>query len=278
MNRYLQALKRQKHPIKFIIMKLLFKSKLSNLFKIRRENYILRFYPSSLSCELWVDSKARQSAERFFQDYLYSGDKVIDVGANIGTLTLEAAIKVGNSGKVFSIEAHPRVFKYLQGNIKLNQLKNIQTFNIAIGNENRKVVFSDIRADDRNFISHDNIGIKINMARLDDLLINESEIALMKIDTEGYEKFVLEGGERTLKKTKCVYFESWDTHFEKYDYTSADVCKILWNNSFEIYKIIGEKTISQMTREHRSNKRENLLAIRNLDNFQKRTGIKIMET
>jgi len=102
MNRYLQVLRSQKHPIKFITGKLLFQSRLSTLFKIRRENYILRFYPSSLACELWINSKARQSGEKFFQNYLNYGDRVIDVGANIGTLTIEAAIKVGNSGKVFS--------------------------------------------------------------------------------------------------------------------------------------------------------------------------------
>jgi len=105
-----------------------------------------------------------------------------------------------------------------------------------------------------------------------------SIIALMKIDVEGYEKFVLEGAERMLKKTKCVYFESWDTFFEKYGYTSAAIFKILWHNSFEIFKIIGEKAICRMTSGYRSNKRENLLAIRDLDNFLKRTGIKIMET
>src|SRR3954453_11048007 len=48
---------------------------------------------------------------------LRAGDKILDVGANIGYLTSLFAIRVGPSGMVHAFEPHPRVRERLTWNI-----------------------------------------------------------------------------------------------------------------------------------------------------------------
>ena len=47
------------------------------------------------------------------------GGTVLDVGANIGFITVRAARAVGSQGRVIAIEPHPERFHYLERNIAL---------------------------------------------------------------------------------------------------------------------------------------------------------------
>jgi len=67
-------------------------------FEITTELYRLRFFPTALSCALWTDPRARQADEDFYRRYLRRDDTVVDVGANVGNLTLAAAALVGARG------------------------------------------------------------------------------------------------------------------------------------------------------------------------------------
>jgi hypothetical protein len=153
-KRYWHLLKAQKRPIKFLIGKILMKFGLSQLFYLKREGFILRFYPSSISLALWLDpSKAPSSAEIFFRRYIRPDDVVIDAGANIGFFTLVSSVLVGDFGKVYAIEPHPRAFKYLEGNVAINKCKNVYTYNIALGDKNGTINFTNKKTeDDQNFI------------------------------------------------------------------------------------------------------------------------------
>src|SRR5205823_3720168 len=53
---------------------------------------------------------------------LKAGDTAVDVGANIGYLSLIMAAQVGASGKVFSFEASGWAFERLMANIRLNDI------------------------------------------------------------------------------------------------------------------------------------------------------------
>lgn len=53
------------------------------------------------------------------------GQTVIDIGANIGTFALVAAKYVGAKGRVISIEPHPENLRYLNRNIRQNNLGDV---------------------------------------------------------------------------------------------------------------------------------------------------------
>lgn len=63
------------------------------------------------------------------------GDIVIDVGANIGALTVPLARAVGPEGAVIAFEPQPTLFQTLCANIALNGFLNVRTINGALGAE-----------------------------------------------------------------------------------------------------------------------------------------------
>ena len=273
MNKYRQILSEQKQPLKFLLSRLLMKTGLSQHLIIKQRAFVLRFYPTSLSAALWIDPRARRGDEEFFRRYLRPGDVMIDAGANIGSTALVAAAVVGAAGKVFAIEAHPQTFGYLQGNIELNGT-NVQAFNVALGEREGKLCFSNKSSDDQNAVVADGAGLEIAVRRLDDLGIDAPRVALLKIDVEGYEKFVLQGAPRLLDKTDCVYFEAWEKHFAKYNYSTVDVLTILSRHGFQILRMSGQNEVSALDDDYVSQRAENLIAVRDAAAFLERTGFR----
>jgi FkbM family methyltransferase len=69
---------------------------------------------------------------RYLLDGLSEGDIFIDVGANIGYYTLLASRQVGNSGRVFAVEAASGTYSELLQNLSLNRVTNVKTFHVAV--------------------------------------------------------------------------------------------------------------------------------------------------
>lgn len=273
-QRYLRILKRQPRPWRFIASRILWRTRLCSLFQIDKGNYRLKFYPTALSAILWINPHDRAGDEFFLTRYLKHGDKVIDVGANIGHLALDASTLVGSEGRVYCVEAHPRTYKFLRKNVALNRCSNIAPFNLALGNSESEIYFSDTRGDDQNHVSQNGSGIRVKMIRLDDLPMSEGSIELLKIDVEGYEKFVLEGAPRTLRKVSCIYIESDETHFAKYGYGCADVIGLLQDSGFTIFRLTDDGAVAPIHSHYSSAHCENLIAVRNLEAFLQRTGFR----
>jgi len=196
------------------------------------------------------------------------------VGANIGSLTLLAASIVKPCGKIFAIEPHPKIFTYLKGNISLNSFKNIQIFNNSVGDAIKTTYFSDLRSDDQNTTLLTNGKLEISQKTIDDLIPNDIHIHLMKIDVEGYEKFVFLGSEKILKNTDCVYFEAVSKQYEKYGYNFKEIFDFLSKLNFQIFKIFNEQMLP-ISKNFIPNM-ENLIAVKNIDDFLKRTHFEII--
>jgi FkbM family methyltransferase len=268
-RKYINILKTHDMPLWFLISRVLWRSRICLLFKIRRDGYVVRFRPTSLSAELWMRPDDRGDEEGLFARYLREGDCVVDVGANIGSVTLTAASRVGSHGSVYAFEPHPRIFGYLKENIEMNGFRNVHLFNLALGNVEGNVLFSNIRSDDQNAIIPDGQGIDVQVRPLDAIGIIEPCIHLLKIDTEGYEKFVLLGASELLKKTMTVYFESWE--HAKYGYHPREVLQLLENAGFCVFKLHDGGLCPMPKQYDFSNGVENLIAVRALQDFLDRT-------
>jgi len=100
------------------------------------------------------------------------------------------------------------------------------------------------------------------MQRLDAIvtLPRNREIAVLKVDVEGHEKFVLEGASGLLSRTAVIYFESWSEHFEKFGYQLSDIVEHLKSHGFRIFRIDGQP----IDRDYNSAQCENLVAARSM--------------
>ncbi|MDI9432604.1 MAG: FkbM family methyltransferase [Planctomycetota bacterium] len=258
------------------IARLLMKSGMSRFFRIKRDGFVLRFYPSSLSRVLWVEQftgedRCHEDCE-FFSRYLRPGDTVVDVGANIGLLSLTASRLVGEQGWVYAFEPHPRVYEYLLGNIALNRAQNIRAFNAALGDTEGTVRFADrSRGDDRSAVATDDQGTVVPCHRLDRFDLPVASLALLKIDVEGYEKFVVQGAESLRDKVSCIYFEAIESNLGAFGYTLRELLDLLTSHGFHILEVSMNEARVISPSEYTGGS-SNLVAVRDVNALLSRTG------
>lgn len=149
---------------------------------------------------------------------LQYGDVFLDVGANIGWYSLNAAKIVGNEGEVLAFEPETENYLLLKENIRLNNFKNVAAFNLAAWNENGElnlILSSDstLHTLNENFARQRSASyysnqhtLKCTTRRLDDVLkdYHLKHLDWVKIDVEGAEIEVLEGLSKTLQETRPI--------------------------------------------------------------------------
>jgi FkbM family methyltransferase len=139
-----------------------------------------------------------------FRVVLRQADTCIDVGANIGDLTLPMSQLVGPSGRVYAVESHLETFQVLNANLALNGVGNVKALNCFVAD--REDTDMGSLWGEHAFVSPT---WKPPVMRLDDLKLESCR--LIKVDVDGKEYEVLRSGERTITAHKPVlYFENDD--------------------------------------------------------------------
>jgi FkbM family methyltransferase len=160
-----------------------------------------------------------------FLSMLPDNSTVLDIGANIGVMTVHIARKLRDS-QVFSFEPVPENLHTLRRLVAYFKLTNVKVFDFALGNytgsaeiilpEHNHVKFQGLSHIEGVEGSEGDTGIKykVAMRRLDDIPELQSPskpVTGIKIDVENYEYNVLEGGRELLTKNKpIIYAELWE--------------------------------------------------------------------
>jgi FkbM family methyltransferase len=149
------------------------------------------------------------------------GDGVfaIDCGANVGIHTIEWSALMTGWGSVLAIEAQERLYYALAGNVAINNCFNVRAAHAAVAktdgimsipslNYYEPARYGSLELKQRN--GTENIGqtinydgtntVQVRALRLDSL--NPARVDLIKIDVEGMEIEVLEGGQQLLSRHK----------------------------------------------------------------------------
>jgi FkbM family methyltransferase len=132
--------------------------------------------------------------------FLRNGDTVIDVGANIGDLTVPLAGIVGPEGRVYAVESHPDTFNVLCGNLALNGIHNTRPINAFVSP-------SEPRRDIAEQSPHMSAAQSTPRLSLDFLELEACH--LIKVDVDGGELDVLRSGEMLIERFRPIlYFEN----------------------------------------------------------------------
>jgi FkbM family methyltransferase len=160
----------------------------------------------------WFDLYEKNET-KLFRSLVHSGMIILDVGANIGYYTLQAAGRVGPSGHVHAFEPVYDTFTWLRSNILINKFTNITANRCVVGNRKGEVsIFVADKSDTgRSSLScmSDFSGKTevVDSITMDDYLEqrNIAKVDLIKIDVEGSELSVLKGMQQLLSSAYQPY-------------------------------------------------------------------------
>lgn len=219
---------------------------------------------------------------KILQSLLRPGDTMIDIGANVGSHSIPLAKRLGDTTRVYAFEAHPRVFQYLQANAKLNRLTNLYLYPYALGEHEGEVRFTDLHTDDLNRVASETAdapAICVPMRPLDSFECAHQPITLIKLDVEGYELFVLRGGEQALHHTQLLYVEVCDSHTEAYGYRVRDLAHFLRERGWRLYRVesVQPLRLSVVEAEPSVAEWENWLGVRDMDWLWTRLEVEVLD-
>jgi lipopolysaccharide transport system ATP-binding protein len=167
---------------------------------------------------LWIDAADSLGliANRTFEpaesalcaSLLRPGDRVLDIGANLGYYTTLCADRIGANGRVDAVEPDPDNFRLLDANTReLQQAGRVRVHRLALSNKSGTTLL---------FRSKDNVGMhrvydsvccdgsatEVQAKRGDELAL--APLDFIKIDIEGFEPAALEGLSSTIARSPRV--------------------------------------------------------------------------
>lgn len=169
----------------------------------------LQLTPSLLQYRTW-DAPTTRILERIIRP----GDRMLDIGANIGYFTIYGAALAGGSGHVHAFEPNPRTHALLARNVRLNNFSHACTLHaVALGDRPSDVTLHTFRNNqggstlstlpDRllNEWHEHPVDQRVPMTTLDEVFGESSEqFTCIKMDAEGSEAMIWAGGRRFFRE------------------------------------------------------------------------------
>jgi len=198
--------------------------------------------------------------DNLLKDKISNNPIIFDVGGNQGQI-IEKYLKIFDKPTIHSFEPIKTEFDMMFS--KFKNMKNIFLNNFALGDKTEEKEFNVTANSGNSSFNKINLNTdwlklrskqyntseegyvksvqKVNVIKLDDYCKdnNIGVIDLVKIDTQGYEDKVLEGGERTIKqnKIKAIVTEiMFDNIYDKY-FSFSDIEKFIIPYNFRMVGI-----------------------------------------
>jgi FkbM family methyltransferase len=144
----------------------------------------------------------------YFKSLLKPSSVVSDIGANVGYYSLVAAPLVGSTGRVYAFEPASRQFASLKKNALRNGFTQILPNKLALADKPGEAVlyqedeFNTGSASLHHTGPNNTKGEMVTLTTLDDFVepLKLDRLDVIKVDVEGYELAVLNGGRKTLEE------------------------------------------------------------------------------
>ena len=172
----------------------------------------------------------RNKSLQFIRDF----GVAVDIGANVGLWSRDRATKCA---RVIAIEPVAEFQECLKRNVPM---ENIELWPMALGTEDTTIDMIITEGNTgHSHINKDTIGAgKVEMKRLDSLWFDR--IDYMKIDCEGYEMQILQGGENTIQTHQPIIVVEQKLH------TDTGITKETQYGAVDLLKSWGAKELGRV--------------------------------
>lgn len=197
--------------------------------------------------EIW-----EKKSLNYFYNLIDKNNKVniVDIGASVGLYSLYA--KYLPNSQFYSYEPYKFTYDLLNDNIKLNNISNIQTYNIGLSDKKEKTILNVcLPGDGLNTMGAiplrftDPFPIEVETDTLDNIFYNNNiKVDFIKIDTEGWEYNILKGGEKTIKTFKpIIQLEYNETNMRQCNIKPEQLLNYINELGYKQHNLIDEELI-----------------------------------
>lgn len=167
-----------------------------------------------LGASLRIYGEWSEDEVRMYDALLTPTDIVIEVGANVGALTVPLSRRCK---RVLAFEPQPENFELFLRNLKVNDVHNVDAFHVALGAFEGEVTMPTLKEMDEDDGVIGNYGgpavgmgtLRVPQQTIDGLNGSTPTIKFMKMDCEGSELDVLIGAEKLVKRDRpLIYAEN----------------------------------------------------------------------
>lgn len=199
----------------------------------------------------------------FLKNFLKHGDVVLDVGANVGIHSLIMGNIVGNGGRVYAFEPHPKIFERLKNNLLLNKMYWIEAINSGLSDVQGETILFAFEGANQGTARlplfpeekvANSIQFKIKLNQIDRWIgLNQiKRLNLIKVDVEGHDLHVLEGAKNTISNFRPIIVFEHNSNFclasenkVKFD----NLVNFLKLNSYNIF-VVKNKTLISLEKSY----------------------------
>jgi FkbM family methyltransferase len=193
----------------------------------------------------------------FLKTGLRKGETLIDVGGNIGMITLMGASVVGPTGQVHTIEPNPEAAGRIQTALDDNNIKHVKLHRVGLADAPGEFTLSvitdhsgmgtlaEVEPEHKNFVTAKHT---VQVKRGDDILGDLKAPVTMKMDIEGFECRALRGLTNTLRKYHpAIVLEVSEHHLKRAGASSQELFDLLHAEGYRSYNLTlrrkGLKTV-----------------------------------
>jgi FkbM family methyltransferase len=218
--------------------------------RVEIDGLVLRLDPGD-SLGLSLHGAYEGYERELLRQWVQPGDRVLDVGANLGLYTLLLARQVGSEGRVTAFEPDPDSFALLRENLEANGFGDgqgrVALYQKAVSDRDgtlRLFLAESNKGDHRTYDSQDGRrSVEIEAVALDTLLPPGERVDVVKMDIQGSELSALRGMTRLLSEQPRVvlFTELWPEGLQRAGASARDYLEALRKLGFTLWEIQEEE-------------------------------------
>ena len=192
---------------------------------------------------IYLTGDYERPTTQLIKSLVRQGDTVVDVGANIGFITLLASRMVGSEGKVIAFEPVPSTCAALNANLALNGATNVVVHELALSDTAGVVTINEGPRRNKGLssirpINESTVQQRVRASPFDGMGQQTTRIRVVKIDVEGAEQLVLEGMRNTLTRHRPhLIVELTGEFLANFGHSAASISELLTPLGYECHEI-----------------------------------------